>query len=330
VLGEDAPTSAAAIARLTEFSRYVDDVANLTPMNGQPFVGRSAFAHKGGMHAHAMQLDSSSYEHIDPAVVGNSRRVLVSELSGRSNVAALTEQYGITDSEVTKQVLAEIVRRENLGYQYEAAGASFALVVQKAMRTFIPHFKRIRYQVEVSGYGGAKGGYTRQAIDASHMEYEHSEATVKLALPAGRLIHEVAEGNGPVAALDAALRKALEPIYPSMKDLHLVDYKVRVVRLPEEAAKTQLHTMITGTASAIRVIVDSRDRAAGENFSTVGVGTNIIEASWRALVDAVEYKLSRDDAKWSIETREAHHFEASKPATLAGSEPSGAQRAEAW
>jgi len=307
VLSADASQSDAAIARLTELSRYVDDIANLTPINGQPFVGRSAFAHKGGMHAHAMQLAPSSYEHVEPALVGNTRRVLVSELSGRSNIAALTEQHGISDPEVTKAVLAEIVRRENMGYQFEAAEASFSLVVQKAMRTFTPHFKRIRYQVEVAGYGGAHGQYTKQAVDASHMEYEHSAATVKLALPSGRLILEVAEGNGPVAALDAALRKALEPVYPNLHDLHLVDYKVRVVRLPEEqAAKTPLHTMITGTASAIRVIIDSRDRRNGENFSTVGVGTNILEASWRALVDAVEYKLSRDDARWVTESRHGH------------------------
>ena len=117
----------------------------------------------------------------------------------------------------------------------EAAEASFALVVQKAMRTFTPHFKRIRYNVEVSGYGGTHGQYTKNAVDASHMEYEHSEATIKLALPSGRLIHEVAEGNGPVAALDAALRKSLEPIFPNLQDLHLVDYKVRVVKLPEES-----------------------------------------------------------------------------------------------
>ena len=306
VLGSDAAESALAISRLTEFSRYVDDVANLTPQPGQPFVGRSAFAHKGGMHAHAMQLAPTSYEHIEPTLVGNTRRVLVSELSGKSNIAALTEQYGITEPDVTKAVLSEIVTRENLGYTYEAAEASFALVVQKAMRSFTPHFKRIRYQVEVSGYGGSHGQYTKQAVDASHMEYEHSEATVKLALPTGRLIHEVAEGNGPVAALDAALRKSLEPIYPNLQDLHLVDYKVRVVRLPEEIAKTALHTMITGgTASAIRVIVDSRDRASAESFSTVGVGTNIIEASWRALVDAIEYKLSQDDARWASHTRES-------------------------
>lgn len=177
------------------------------------------------------------------------------------------------------------------------------------MRTFTPHFKRIRYQVEVSGYGGVRGGFTKQAIDASHVEYEHSEATVKLALPSGRMIHEVAEGNGPVAALDAALRKALEPIYPNLNDLHLVDYKVRVVRLPEEAAKTALHTMITGTASAIRVTIDSRDRCGGgESYSTVGVGTNIIEASWRALVDSIEYKLARDDARWAKQTRTESKF----------------------
>jgi len=310
-----------SVPRLTELSRYVDDVANLTPNNGAPFVGRSAFAHKGGMHAHAMALAPESYEHLPPDTVGNTRRVLVSELSGKSNIAALTSTHGVVDSEVTKAVLAEVQRREALGYQYEAADASFALVVSKAMRNFTPHFKRIRYQVEVSGYGSIRHGsntYARSAVDASHMEYERSEATVKLALPGGGYMHEVAEGNGPVAALDAALRKALEPTYPNLQDLHLTDYKVRVVRLPEGGAAgaegggtAPLHTVIAGTASAIRVIIDSRDRATAETFSTVGVGTNIIEASWRALVDAFEYKLSRDDAVWAqLEAHEAEAVEA--------------------
>ena len=320
-----------SIRRLTELSRFVDDVANLTSRSGQPFVGRSAFAHKGGMHAHAMQLAPSSYEHTDPALLGNTRRILVSELSGRSNITALTEKFGITDPEVTKNILAAVVRNEALGYQYEAAEASFALVVKKAMNKFTPHFKRIRYQVEVAGFGGSRGDYSKQAADASFLDYERSTAQVKIALPNGNVIHEVEEGNGPVAALDAGLRKGLLPVYPQLSALQLTDYKVRVVKLQDNPDKPVGTHTLTGTASAIRVIVESRDRTTSEVYSTIGVGTNIIEASWRALVDAFEYKLWKDDERWANEGQfqPPHTWDDAAPGQegLASAEPGIAQTA---
>lgn len=282
------PAESLPIARLTDLSRFVYDTANLSDRSGQPYVGRSAFAHKGGMHAHAMQLAPTSYEHIDPASVGNVRRILVSELSGRSNVAALTAKHKIEDPMITKAILEQVQLRESMGYQYEAAQASFELVVQKCAGTFAPHFKRIKYHVEIASFGGAYGGVDEDAPDANHLHDEISEATVKIALPNGREVHQVSEGKGPVAALDSALRKALDPYYPNLRDLKLVDYKVRVVSVSEQLAG--------GTGAAIRVIVTSRDRT-GDRITTVGVGTNIIEATWRCLVDAIEFKLHREDGR---------------------------------
>lgn len=288
------PAHVLSISRLTDLSRFVYETANLNGRSGQPYVGRSAFAHKGGMHAHAMQLAPSSYEHIEPAIVGNSRRILVSELSGRSNIAALTAERNIDNPEVTKAILAEVVKKENMGYQYEAAQASFDLVVQKCAGTFMPHFKRIKYHVEIASFGGARGQVASEAPDANHLHDEISEATVKIALPDGATVHQVSEGHGPVAALDSALRKALDPYYPSLRDLKLVDYKVRVVSVSEHLAG--------GTGAAIRVIVASRDRK-GDLITTVGVGTNIIEATWRCLVDAIEFKLHREDGRETVADR---------------------------
>jgi len=233
-----------------------------------------------------MQLASSSYEHIDPALVGNERRILVSELSGRSNIAAMTKGKDITDPEVNKRVLANVVHLENMGYQFEAAEASFDLLVQKAMGMFTPHFERIKYNVDVETSGPCvHGGHDAMG--------ELTEATVKITLPDGSVRHEVAEGDGPVGALDAALRKSLDDFYPTLRDLHLVDYKVRVVNGAE-----------AGTGAVIRVIVESSDKHTGDLFSTIGVSTNIIEASWLALNDAVEYKLQRDAARAKAKSRE--------------------------
>lgn len=267
--------------RLTELSRFVYETANLQLRPGQPFVGKSAFAHKGGMHAHAMQLAPSSYEHIDPALVGNSRRILISELSGRSNVTALTKGLGEgLPDEVTKKVLAEVVRLESEGYQFEAAQASFDLLVARCAGRYTAHFKRIKYNVDIERRCSSPEAHD-DALGAQQIE-----ATVKVRLPDGSVKHDVAEGDGPVGALDAALRKALDTAYPALRDLHLVDFKVRVV---DGASK--------GTSASIRVIVESADKATGDLFSTVGVSSNIIEASWVALVDAFEFKLAKDDAR---------------------------------
>ena len=254
-----------SIPLLTELSRYVYELANMNFRPNQPFVGQSAFAHKGGMHVHAVNRITRSYEHIEPEQVGNTRRVLISELSGRSNILALATRYNLEhDAELAQRILAEVVRLENRGYQFEAAEGSFALLVKRCAGTFAPHFERINYHVNV---------------ETDQHGRTVTEATVKLRVN-GHIRHEVAEGDGPVNALDAALRKALEPFYPQLKSMQLVDYKVRVIN--SEAA----------TAANVRVVIESRDEE--ETWGTVGVSENIIEASWLALVDSFEYKLYKD------------------------------------
>jgi 2-isopropylmalate synthase len=234
--------------------------------SNQPFVGPSAFAHKGGMHVHAINRATHSYEHIAPESVGNSRRVLVSELSGRSNIVALTSKAGIEqDSALMEKVLKEVVELENRGYQFEAAEASFELLVQRTAGRFQPHFELLHYHVDVETV--ASGETT-------------TEATVKLRV-GDEVRHEVAEGDGPVNALDAALRKALNGHFPNLRGVQLVDYKVRVIN--SEA----------GTAAAVRVVIESRDEN-GATWGTVGVNENVIKASWDALVDSIEYKLCRE------------------------------------
>ncbi len=253
------------VEHLTELSRYVYEIANMHFRNNQPFVGPSAFAHKGGMHVHAVNRAAHSYEHIAPETVGNTRRVLVSELSGRSNIAALTSKAGIeADSKLMEQVLKQVVALENRGYQFEAAEASFDLLVQRAAGTFKPHFELLHYRVDVET---DTDGQTT------------TEATVKLRI-GDEIRHEVAEGDGPVNALDAALRKALNGHFPELRDLQLVDYKVRVINSD------------AGTAAAVRVVIESQD-ADGTTWGTVGVHENVIKASWDALVDSIEYKLCR-------------------------------------
>jgi 2-isopropylmalate synthase len=253
------------LAHLTEVSRYVYETANMNFRPGQPFVGSSAFAHKGGMHVHAVRKVASSYEHIDPARVGNERRVLVSELSGRSNIAEKLAEFGLAgDQALLAKVLDRVQDLENEGYQFEAAEASFVLLVEKLAGRYRPWFERLGYRVSVEN--GPDGTPV-------------TEATVKVKV-GEKLAHTVSEGDGPVNALDGALRKALEPHYPRLKDLHLVDYKVRVIN--EKA----------GTAARVRVVIESRDD--GDVWGTVGVSENVIEASWLALIDAFEHKLGKD------------------------------------
>ncbi|MGE0761302.1 MAG: alpha-isopropylmalate synthase regulatory domain-containing protein, partial [Pirellulaceae bacterium] len=255
------------LERLTELSRFVYETANMHRRNSQPFVGQSAFAHKGGMHVHAIARATHSYEHLDPSLVGNERKILVSELSGRSNIIAMTSKHHLDHSrELMDAILARVVSLENQGYQFEAADASFDLLVRKCAGIFQPHFDRVKYHVEVAA--GANGEFL-------------TEATVKL-LVGGELRHEVAEGDGPVNALDAALRKALNGTFVGLRDMRLVDYKVRVVNSD------------AGTAARIRVIIESADQR--DVWGTIGVSENIIEASWLALVDAIEYKLCKDES----------------------------------
>ncbi|MGV3486208.1 MAG: citramalate synthase [Planctomycetaceae bacterium] len=255
-----------SLESLTELSRFVYEIANLQWRNSQPFVGQSAFAHKGGMHVHAVNKSARTYEHIDPAIVGNERRILVSELSGRSNIAAMTSKHDlVNDRQLMDKILAEVVRLENCGYQFESAGASFDLLVRRLAGSFKPHFKPIKYRV-VAGDRDAEGHET------------YAEAIIKLQV-GDKLWFDAAEGHGPVNALDAALRKALESTYPALADMRLVDYKVRVV---DSGA---------GTAATTRVNIESCDH--NETWGTIGVSENVIEASWQALVDAVEYKLHK-------------------------------------
>jgi len=259
---------AAGTAHLTELSRFVYETANMGYRPGQPFVGSSAFAHKGGMHVHAVAKATESYEHIPPEAVGNSRRILVSELSGRSNIAALVNRPGVReDRALLDRVLAEVCRLENEGWQFEAAGASFDLLVDRCAGIFKPAFEKLSYSVAVTSRDEAEG---RTAVT--------TEATVKL-LVDGRQRHEVAEGDGPVNALDAALRKALVSAYPAVARMHLLDYKVRVINGQE------------GTAAKVRVSIESTDGEAV--WGTVGVSENVIEASWLALADSFHHCLAR-------------------------------------
>ncbi|HOX05833.1 MAG TPA: citramalate synthase [Planctomycetota bacterium] len=254
------------LPKITAVSRYVCEITNQNLRDNQPFVGRSAFAHKGGVHVSAVQRNALTYEHVRPEAVGNARRVLVSELSGRSNVLALAGgRYDLDrNPEKMKEILDRVRELENEGYQFESAEASFDLVVRKAMGDWRPFFRLHGFRV---------------FADLSHGGSGMVEASIQLEVD-GRREHTAAEGNGPVNALDGALRKALLPFYPQLAEVELVDYKVRVIN-----AKA-------ATAARVRVTIESSDRH--ERWRTVGVHENIIQASFRALVDSIEYKLLRE------------------------------------
>jgi len=253
------------VGRLTELARFVYEIANMNFRSNQPFVGTSAFAHKGGMHVHAVNRVTASYEHVPPESIGNVRRVLVSELSGRSNIVAKTTKYRLEhDNALMSKILDRVMELENQGYQFEAAEASFDLLVKKVAEMYQPKFELIHYRVNVEKGEG---------------ENPLTEATVKLKVN-GHREHVVGEGDGPVNALDNALRKALLPHFPRLDEMQLNDYKVRVINSAE------------GTAARVRVVIESRDET--DVWSTVGVSENVIEASWLALVDSVEYKIDKD------------------------------------
>ncbi|HJZ54279.1 MAG TPA: citramalate synthase [Gemmataceae bacterium] len=254
-----------SLVRLTETSRYAYELANMNFRNGQPFVGASAFAHKGGMHTHAVAKDPTTYEHVRPEAVGNERRILVSELSGQSTILAKTTKYAIShDKALMTKILTQVQDLEHAGYEFEAAEASFDLLVKKAAGLYWPWFERIAYRVN---------------IEADADGTPVTEATVKLKVGEA-MQHTVSEGDGPVNALDGALRKALMSSFPRLEEMQLVDYKVRVVN-PKE-----------GTAARVRVVIESRDHA--DVWGTVGVSENVVEASWLALADSIEYKLFKD------------------------------------
>ena len=262
-MGRTCLAEAGELATLTHLSRTVAEIANLAPDTHLPFVGRSAFAHKGGIHVAAMRRNADSYQHILPEKVGNQTRVLVSDLSGRGNLLSKAEELGLDVSKAEAlQVLQEIKELENAGFAFEGAEASVAVRMRRAAPAYQPLFHLLDFTVIVEDRRG-RG--------------QLAEAMVKLDV-AGDVLHTAAEGNGPVNALDLALRKALLPKYPALSAIQLVDYKVRI--LDGESA----------TGAMTRVLIDSYN--GRERWSTVGAGSDIICASWLALVDSVEYGLS--------------------------------------
>lgn len=255
------------LASLTELSAYVDELANMPPDEHRPWVGRSSFAHKAGTHADAVRKVTRSCEHVDPALVGNDRRILVSELSGGSTIVWKAEERGVVldkKSPSTRRILAKIAQLESEGYMFEGAEASFDLLVKKETGAYRKIFELIGFRVIVE----------RRGADAEPI----TEATLKIDVNGTQCL-TVAEGDGPVHALDGALRKALEQFYPELSDVRLTDFKVRVVDAKE------------GTAAKVRVLVEGADPHG--SWCTIGVSTNIIEASWQALADSVEYALHR-------------------------------------
>ncbi len=253
---------------LTELSHFISEVANVVPAKNVPFVGDSAFAHKGGIHVDAVMKNIKTYEHIEPELVGNRRRVLLSDLSGKSNIKYKTSEMGLElemDPIQLKELAHDIKILEHKGYLYEDAEGSFELLVRKKQGTMKNFF-------DLEGF---------RLIIEKRQENEEpfSEATIKLKVN-DVTEHTAAEGDGPVNALDNALRKALEKFYPNLKKMHLTDYKVRVLDGKE------------GTLAKVRVHIESSDKE--QTWSTVGVSENIIEASWQALVDSINYHLIKD------------------------------------
>ena len=260
------------LARLTRKSHLIAELANMTPRDFAPYVGRDAFTHKGGMHADAVRKLKASYEHIDPTLVGNHTRVTVSEVSGRSSLIQKAAELGITlekDSPATRRILAKIKALENDGFEFEGADASLELLIRRELGHFSPFFRTVAFHARVNQNGS--GG---EPV---------SEATVKMELPGGVIEHTVSEGHGLVDALNNAMRKALERCYPQIAEVRLEDFKVRILDAKQ------------ATRAKTRVLIESGDNE--ETWSTVGVSENIISASFMALVDSVEYKLFKTARK---------------------------------
>ena len=256
------------LGKLTEASRVFDDIANLSHNKHAAFVGEAAFAHKGGVHASAVLNDPLTYEHITPESVGNQRRILVSEQAGRSNILHKAKEFNIDlskDQASAGEIVKTIKDLESCGYQFEGADASLELLMQKALGQHTRNFKLKGFRVITE----------KRSEDTEPI----SEATIMIEVD-GNIEHTAALGNGPVNALDSALRKALEKFYPSIHDVNLLDFKVRVI------------SSRTGTGSVVRVLIESGDKH--DQWNTVGVSANLIEASWIALVDSLDYKLYKD------------------------------------
>lgn len=258
------------VDRLCELSRYMYQLIDQTTRDGQPFVGLNAFAHKGGMHVHAVEKIAHSYEHICPETVGNIRRIVISELGGRANISSVVRKFGHNPSSQLIERLIELVQRnELLGYQYDQAEASFALLILKEAGKFQPHFQRV---------------YSFERVETKEGIQPFTEAILRLKVN-GTEEHVVGDGDGPVNALDKALRRALTHHFPAIESMRLTDYRVSVVTHRE------------GTQAPVRVIITSNDTQ--ESWSTVGVSENIVEASWQALVDSFEFKLCKDAGAFS-------------------------------
>ncbi|UCF48437.1 MAG: citramalate synthase [Myxococcales bacterium] len=258
------------LEQLYDLSHYVAEIANLNPNDHAAYVGRSAFAHKGGVHVSAIRRHPESYEHVDPTLVGNESRVVVSELSGRSNVLSKAEELGLeVSSDHGGRVLEKIKELEAKGFAYEAAEASVALLMARQQADYEPPFEVLDFQASV---GRRRGGGM------------FAEATVKVQI-GDEVVHTAGEGNGPVSALDSALRKALRPFFPEVAEMHLSDYKVRIL------------DGRSGTGATTRVLIDSQ--SAYDTWSTVGASSNIIEASLQALTDSIEYGLTLERVRLS-------------------------------
>ncbi len=257
------------LVKLREVSRFVNEISNMRHFKRQPFVGDSAFAHKGGIHVSAIRKRPETYEHVRPNLVGNSQRVLISDLAGQSNVLRKAEEFGIKvekNSPKLMNIIDSLKELENLGFQFEGAEASFEMLMKKALGLHRRFFNLVGFRVIIE--------------KRKEKEEPISEATIMVKV-GGNVEHTAATGNGPVNALDNALRKALEKFYPQLKDVTLQDYKVRVL------------TAGKGTQARVRVLVESGDKKF--KWGTVGVSENIIEASWQALVDSIEYKLLKEE-----------------------------------
>lgn len=258
---------AGALKELTPLSLFVSEIANITPLNSRPFVGRSAFAHKGGVHVHAVLKNPVAYEHLPPETVGNKRRVLVSDLSGKSNIEYKAAEMGLSlgdDDARSRRIVEEIKHLENEGYSFEAAEGSLALIIRKTTGEFEEPFYLECFRVINEKQG---------------TEPSRSQALIKVIVGKDTEI-TAAEGNGPINALDNALRKSLVKFYPELARMHLTDFKVSILEGSE------------GTAAKVRVFIESRDDK--DIWSTIGVSESVIEASWLALVDSIQYKLSKE------------------------------------
>ncbi len=256
------------LERLLNLSRFISETANVPPVNSRPFVGKSAFAHKGGVHVSAIMKNPKAYEHMPPERVGNKRRVIVSEQSGKSNIEYKARELGVDLGENGAnghQIVRVIKELEDYGYEFDAAEGSLKLIMEKLTEQFVPHFELVSFRVVVEK-------------DQERPCYSHAMIKIKVG-------HKTeitsAEGDGPVSALDNALRKALATMFPKVNDMHLVDFKVRVI------------DGMDGTDAKVRVLIESRDE--NNIFSTIGVSEDIIEASWQALADSFQYKLSLDN-----------------------------------